>query len=581
MITSINEFKKQLFSKNINEYYNRYDKLKGTIYFRNLTQKILWDNEMSGQISDGHWENSSGNSWVFWTSLNTDIDANNPRVDANMAPERTNFNLSSKDLLDNVGDRMIAMAKMSKITKDEKVINAAEYLGGYVKTEEDFNKIKSDESNYSSKYLKIINNDLFNKWLNVPYTRTNLIADLNDMKDIMKTIGDSFNRSVDKSKKRLQTGFDKKDTDRIVSLMNKAGGNDDKAKQLATSMANKIKDGYKAIRRGRAAEDENYHTVAQVFFDRAKELGVMESVNTTIPKASDFKVEDKILYTYSDPNVNNGEEQKIYGKVGDHFGDGIHVVLDNPIKWFDEEQEIRNNRIANPMGYPQTAIISVQNFDVYDNEHYDFSSFKNITKINNVAESVDDESNKFEDMLHINLLDKYSKNGMIKEFREKFQEFKHKIRGFKESLGILKIGDIIEFTSGYNDDIRYTTEILGFDEDDEIYLLWDAYWAPIKNDTKRAIKVIDKTNESKLNEDVINEGYDGFGDILHASTKLNAEKELKNEFNLPKNKIKSIGKVSIDNEDKMIDYANKNTGKVILAYDPKINKFHFYTFQRT
>lgn len=375
MITSINEFKKHI--NNINEYYDRYRNVKGTIYFRNFTQKILWDTEMSGQISDGYWENSSGDSWAFWTTLNTDVDAKNPRVEANMAPSRTNFNLSSKELLEIVGDRMIAMAKMSKITKDEKLIDAAESLEG-INDFEQFHKIKNSDSEYRSKYLKVIDDDLFNKWLAVPYNMTKLVADLNDMKDIMKTVGDTFNRSVSKSKKRIETGFDKKDTDRVIGIINKADGNDEKAKQLAQSMANKIKDGYKAIRRGKAAEDENYDLVAQVFFDRAKELGVMES-----------KINENI-----------------------------------------------------------------------------------------------------EDMLHINLLDRYNKNNMINDHRQKFEEFKHKIKGFKETSGDLKIGDIIELTGGYNSDIRYTTEILGFDEDDEIYLLWDAYWAPIRNDEKRVIKVI-------------------------------------------------------------------------------------------
>ena len=113
------------------------------------------------------------------------------------------------------------------------------------------------------------------------------------------------------------------------------------------------------------------------------------------------------------------------------------------------------------------------------------------------------ENNTNDNMLHINLLDKYSKNGDAKLYRQKFEEFKHKIDGFKESSDDLKysVGDIIEFTSGYNDDIRYTTEILGFDSDNEIYLLWDAYWAPIKDNEIRDIKIV---SNNKLNEQIIN-----------------------------------------------------------------------------
>lgn len=104
--------------------------------------------------------------------------------------------------------------------------------------------------------------------------------------------------------------------------------------------------------------------------------------------------------------------------------------------------------------------------------------------------------NNIEDMLHINLLDKYKETNP--EIRQKFEEYKSKIKGFKTEHLALKAGDIIEFNGGYNNDIRYTTEILGFDEDGDIYLLWDSYWFPIRNEESRAIKLINNVNESKI-----------------------------------------------------------------------------------
>ena len=47
-----------------------------------------------------------------------------------------------------------------------------------------------------------------------------------------------------------------------------------------------------------------------------------------------------------------------------------------------------------------------------------------------------------------------------------------------EKLG-LKAGDIIEFWSGYHNDIRYRTKILGFDNAGKAYMLWDCYWSPV------------------------------------------------------------------------------------------------------
>lgn len=141
-----------------------------------------------------------------------------------------------------------------------------------------------------------------------------------------------------------------------------------------------------------------------------------------------------------------------------------------------------------------------------------------------------------EDMLHINLLDRYSDNKYDQEIRQKFKEYKSKIKGFKTEHMAFKVGDIIEFTAGYNDDIRYTTEILGFDEDGDIYLLWQSYWFPIRNEAKRAIKLINNVNESnntisKLNREIstikdrlknkwkTKGGYENFGDTEYRKLK--------------------------------------------------------------
>jgi len=50
-------------------------------------------------------------------------------------------------------------------------------------------------------------------------------------------------------------------------------------------------------------------------------------------------------------------------------------------------------------------------------------------------------------------------------------------------------GDVIDFWAGFSDHIRYRAEIIGF-EGDDIYLMWDSYWAPIKDDKIREIEVV-------------------------------------------------------------------------------------------
>ena len=59
-----------------------------------------------------------------------------------------------------------------------------------------------------------------------------------------------------------------------------------------------------------------------------------------------------------------------------------------------------------------------------------------------------------------------------------------------------KVGQIISFIGGYNNDINYITKIIGFDNDGGIFLLWDCYWYPIRDEEIRKIKVL--TNKEFL-----------------------------------------------------------------------------------
>jgi len=51
-----------------------------------------------------------------------------------------------------------------------------------------------------------------------------------------------------------------------------------------------------------------------------------------------------------------------------------------------------------------------------------------------------------------------------------------------------KVGDKITFLSGYYNNIKYKSEIMGIQGED-IYLLWDCFWFAIKNEKKRNIKL--------------------------------------------------------------------------------------------
>lgn len=79
---------------------------------------------------------------------------------------------------------------------------------------------------------------------------------------------------------------------------------------------------------------------------------------------------------------------------------------------------------------------------------------------------------------------------------KKYESNRNIAKGLKE-MNLLekhpkfKIGQIISFYGGYNADILYKTKIKGFDKDENIYVLWDCYWFPIKDEPKRKIKILE------------------------------------------------------------------------------------------
>lgn len=95
-----------------------------TIRVNTMAQKWLLVNELQGQISDGAWENSSGNPWEDWTSAKVIVDPQNPG--RNFDTNRDSYNLTRPDLLEVVGDRMIedVQNRTGNVDYDEKAMRA-------------------------------------------------------------------------------------------------------------------------------------------------------------------------------------------------------------------------------------------------------------------------------------------------------------------------------------------------------------------------------------------------------------------------------------------------------------------------
>lgn len=159
--------------------YDQFANVKGTIYLPTKTAKAIWDKEITGQLSDGMWENSTPqNHWRFWTSLESAFGSPG-RVEANEEYSK-GYNLSS--LIPYVGDRMISVAKMALV--DESLLDDADYMPS---TFEEFKKKQSGSQYvYVREHLGKVSDEVAEKFYSVVYTEKDLRADLMRIKNAMK-----------------------------------------------------------------------------------------------------------------------------------------------------------------------------------------------------------------------------------------------------------------------------------------------------------------------------------------------------------------------------------------------------------
>ena len=116
-VVNYNEFNK-ITEKNlnrneedINERFNMKVGKDSVLHFENEVQKALWEVELAGQISDGKWENTKPfNHWIFWGNVQTVVDGKLGVEINGIGPEKSNYNFNSRELLEIVGDRMVAFA---------------------------------------------------------------------------------------------------------------------------------------------------------------------------------------------------------------------------------------------------------------------------------------------------------------------------------------------------------------------------------------------------------------------------------------------------------------------------------------
>jgi hypothetical protein len=77
-----------------------------TLAVRSEAQRVLFVEELAGQISDGYWENSRPHDhWRPWCDAEVVVDPD--RVGRDFWAQKTNYDFAARMLVEVVGDRMI------------------------------------------------------------------------------------------------------------------------------------------------------------------------------------------------------------------------------------------------------------------------------------------------------------------------------------------------------------------------------------------------------------------------------------------------------------------------------------------
>lgn len=82
--------------------------------------------------------------------------------------------------------------------------------------------------------------------------------------------------------------------------------------------------------------------------------------------------------------------------------------------------------------------------------------------------------------------------------QSKAMNYIEKMEDFTPDNETFKVGDVIEFYSGFNSDILYKSKILGFNKQGQIFVLWNCYWSPLNVDIAKPKLIIRLTLSAKM-----------------------------------------------------------------------------------
>lgn len=145
----------------------------------------LWNSEITGQLSDGMWENTAPyDHWKVWNHMEAVIGPV-PMVTPYTHAKKTGYNLAG--LIEYVGDRMLASGRMAKANPTLKDFKGGEYMP---LTIEEFKKSKETgdwNHHFVGEYMAMVTVEMAEKFYATEYTMKELKADLRSIKKAMKT----------------------------------------------------------------------------------------------------------------------------------------------------------------------------------------------------------------------------------------------------------------------------------------------------------------------------------------------------------------------------------------------------------
>lgn len=165
--------------------------MKPTLYVANERQKVLFEQEIRGQLSDGHWENATPfNHWVRYAECDVEVTNGSYPAGRNFSTPRKHYRLTDPDLLEVVEQRMLRLVRLSVLYGGETAhhlldlwegLGTGAYLGAPTEPGAYWDEERAFLANYDLEKVRRIGEDA------TYYSALDLRGDLRRLQEAMAT----------------------------------------------------------------------------------------------------------------------------------------------------------------------------------------------------------------------------------------------------------------------------------------------------------------------------------------------------------------------------------------------------------